>query len=808
MSNSNYAISLSGLQNTARAIDTVSNNIANANTVGYKAGEYVFADQFLKAVNPVDFARVGMGSQTLGVRRPNVQGTIVNSANPLDLAISGKGMFRLIAGTPTNSTNYPPMPGSTSTNRPAVDPAAVYYTRNGQFGVDKDGYIVNENGMYLTGYQPTGDGTGITDSFLLNYGLLKMPPANLPGRETSYSKITALLDSSGSAFTKTSGVEFDPTQNTFNNKTTQTVFDYEGNRRTLEVYYRRVTDSKVAITYDQKDLTYSPGIAAVPGEPGLTKVTINSKSIIRVDTKPEYSNSAAVAVPAGTVPSQVTLEQIVNAGDITAGMRVWVNGRDSGLAVGAGYVSGSQVVPLTGALAAGEGIPQGAGISFYPPYLGGSNTVAAGATGVPAGPTATSFNFGGATNRIADALKGYRVFANGVDTGAVVSSNTAYTAPGTGTITLDRALDESIANGATLEFRPVLDFTLIAPDGTNITATGSTNDLTGLGALTFASTIPAGAAAGATGFATAAANPPNGSLVGYKVFVNGVDIGRKVTSNTGVNVVLDKALDDVIAANANVEFKLDSTWKLTATASNVEVYASIDGRFYDKSDGTLDYPKSSLEGDLTPEVVGVLGYNPVSRLTFLGGKNIDSLIKDPVSGNPLFTTVTGLSAKVTGVGTGTTDLVFDLDLTDTTLQPAAFQIASSIQDGEPLSRLSNVTIDNGGRIVGVYGSGKQIYVGQVVLADFTAFEELIPVGKNAFAPSAASGTEASAYGVVLGRAGTGPFGEIKSQALESSNVDLANELVRLMIMQRSYSANSQGLRAVDSTLRDMLDIMR
>ena len=254
MSNSNYAISLSGLQNTSKAIDTVGNNIANANTVGYKAGEYVFADQFLKAINPVDVARVGMGAQTLGVRRPNVQGTIVNSANPLDLAISGKGMFRLIAAISSAVTT----PGEP----PMVDPAAVYYTRNGQFGLDKEGYIVNENGMYLTGYQASGDGTGITDSFLVNNGLLKMPQANLPGRETTASKVTAMLDSSGSAFTLTSGVEFDPTQNTFNNKTTQTVFDYEGNRRTLELYYRRITDSSVAMTYsndgDGYQLTYPP----------------------------------------------------------------------------------------------------------------------------------------------------------------------------------------------------------------------------------------------------------------------------------------------------------------------------------------------------------------------------------------------------------------------------------------------------------------------------------------------------------------------------------------------------------------------
>jgi flagellar hook protein FlgE len=167
---SNIATALSGLQNVSLAIDTVSNNIANANTIGYKTGEYVFATQFLNGSNSSDQPATGQGSQSLGVRRAMTQGAITNSANPLDLAISGKGMFRLLQGS-----------GSAST----VDPSAVYYSRNGQFGVDKNGYIVNENGMYLTGYQPSLDGNQITDDLIKNNGLLRMPDSNLPGNATS-----------------------------------------------------------------------------------------------------------------------------------------------------------------------------------------------------------------------------------------------------------------------------------------------------------------------------------------------------------------------------------------------------------------------------------------------------------------------------------------------------------------------------------------------------------------------------------------------------------------------------------------------
>ena len=126
---------------------------------------------------------------------------------------------------------------------------------------------------------------------------------------------------------------------------------------------------------------------------------------------------------------------------------------------------------------------------------------------------------------------------------------------------------------------------------------------------------------------------------------------------------------------------------------------------------------------------------------------------------------------------------------------------------EAVSRLTNVTVDNAGRIVGVYGTGKQQFIGQVAMVSFDNEDGLIPVGKNAFATSNITGTEQDGIGVTVGRAGTGVLGEIRSQALESSNVDLANELVRLMILQRSYSANSQSLKAVDQTLRDTLQMV-
>jgi flagellar hook protein FlgE len=595
----------------------------------------------------------------------------------------------------------------------AVDPSAVYYTRNGQFGVDKQGYIVNENGMYLTGYQPARDGNSVTDDYMdggvdnngnHKRGRLLMPESNLPGNETSTSRISAMLNSTSTAFTSTANVSFDPTQSTFNNKTTQTVFDNEGNSHTLEVYYRRVSDSTLTITSGVNGYTYSPSRASSPNTLGATLVTINPNSVLRMDS-PANASSQASASSASTTISLSSAAANAGSGVDVTGMRVFVNGVDSGATVSAGGTLPS--LTTTSAVT----VPSGAAVTFYAPRQ--STTATATSSGTTFTPAAG----------IAAASVGDRIFVNGVDTGRTVVSalsGSPYT------VTASDAVSITTIGDKLTFFKPNLDMTLIAPDGTEITMQGFSN--------------------------------------------------KKQTGS--------------------------ATEALTTTMAKVEVYASLDNRFYDYNDATATSNRA-----LTPQTPGVLGYKEVSELCFIGGKNIDSLITDNLSGNPAFSTVTKLSTRVTNQAGGSSDLVFDLDLTDTSLQAGAFQITHSTQNGEPLARLTNVTVDNEGRIVGVYGSGKLQYVGQLALVHFDAAEGLIPVGKNAFAASVMSGTEHSADGVLVGRAGTGVFGEVKGQALESSTVDLANELVRLMVLQRSYSANSQSMKAFDQTLRDTLQMV-
>ena len=122
---------LSGLNVSSKALDIISNNVANTNTVGFKTGGAVFADVYAASLTgSVSGKQVGAGSTLGGVRQTFTQGNLTTTNNPLDLAINGDGFF--IVGR---------------TDGPNV------YTRNGQFELDKDGFIITPTGEKLMGFQ-------------------------------------------------------------------------------------------------------------------------------------------------------------------------------------------------------------------------------------------------------------------------------------------------------------------------------------------------------------------------------------------------------------------------------------------------------------------------------------------------------------------------------------------------------------------------------------------------------------------------------------------------------------------------------
>ena len=130
-----FSIALSGLTAASSDLDVTANNIANADTVGFKQSRAEFADVFAAGAVNLNTSPVGEGVRLATTAQQFTQGNISTSGSNLDLAISGDGFFTL------------------------QDPSSgIVYTRNGQFSEDKNGNVVTATGQALQVYPPTTTG--------------------------------------------------------------------------------------------------------------------------------------------------------------------------------------------------------------------------------------------------------------------------------------------------------------------------------------------------------------------------------------------------------------------------------------------------------------------------------------------------------------------------------------------------------------------------------------------------------------------------------------------------------------------------
>jgi flagellar hook protein FlgE len=166
---------VSGLSANGQGLSVVGDNIANSNTVGFKGSRMVFADILSSSLGGGAAFQVGRGSFVQNVQAVFGQGTLETSSNPLDMAIEGDGFFIL---------------KDTS--------GSQYYTRAGQFNLDKDGNIVNPEGLLLQGKLLTGTQAGQVST--INVASLNSPP-----NQTSSVEVAANLNSSTTAKDPLSG---------------------------------------------------------------------------------------------------------------------------------------------------------------------------------------------------------------------------------------------------------------------------------------------------------------------------------------------------------------------------------------------------------------------------------------------------------------------------------------------------------------------------------------------------------------------------------------------------------------------------
>ena len=283
---------LSGLNSSSKALDVVSNNIANANTVGFKSAATHFADVYANSLSGSGAAQAGIGVTSAAIVQQFSQGNITSTNNPLDLSINGGGFYRMSSS------------------------GAVTYSRNGQFHLDKDGYIVDDRARRLTGY-------------LAQNGLvvrstpadLQLSSANIDPVATGSSvggaftgvKASLNLDSRSKipttpfAFTPAAsgiGGTIEPTS--YNFSTSTAIYDSLGNAHTMSMYAKRTLDATTAVDTAAVDAASAANAAAATAVNLANAAIVAAAGAAAVPPTVTAAAAAAAAAAANTAAGDAT----------------------------------------------------------------------------------------------------------------------------------------------------------------------------------------------------------------------------------------------------------------------------------------------------------------------------------------------------------------------------------------------------------------------------------------------------------------------------------------------------------------------
>lgn len=206
---------LSGLNASSRNLEVIGNNVANANTYGAKTARAEFADMYANSMSGAGAQQAGIGVRVAAVAQQFTQGNISTTSNPLDLAINGNGFFIVANGEQD------------------------VYTRNGQFKIDREGYIVNNEGHRLQAYALDANGNPVGG----DPGDVQLPTGGVAPQQTGTISMEATLDSRAGVRPATPLTSGDPIDfsdaSTYNNATSQTVYDAKGQPVTLTYYFQK-----------------------------------------------------------------------------------------------------------------------------------------------------------------------------------------------------------------------------------------------------------------------------------------------------------------------------------------------------------------------------------------------------------------------------------------------------------------------------------------------------------------------------------------------------------------------------------------
>ncbi|KAB7696528.1 flagellar hook protein FlgE [Plesiomonas shigelloides] len=287
------SISLSGLFAAQKDLSTTSNNIANANTVGFKESRAEFSDVYSSSIFSNPKTTVGGGVQTAMISQQFHEGSTRYTNNPLDLRVNGKGFFAVSNG---------------------MDYKDVSLTRAGEFKLNKDNYIVNSAGQYLRVLPVDAKGQASSVSLQASSPVQVPTEAGQPSASTKLD-VGVNLPANQAAVTKTPFKFDDP--DTYSKSTSTSIYDSLGNSYSMTTYFAKTADNtwEAYTTVTDKDgnekaLDIDGGEASGgTGQKGV-KLEFNSDGSLKTQTpaNPKTVSMAAAGINLNGADTSQTLD--------------------------------------------------------------------------------------------------------------------------------------------------------------------------------------------------------------------------------------------------------------------------------------------------------------------------------------------------------------------------------------------------------------------------------------------------------------------------------------------------------------------
>lgn len=825
--------SISGLSTMGEAMSVLGDNVANTNTLSFKASRTTFQDVLAQSVSTASgAAQVGRGVTMSTVDGLFAQGSFETSSTPTDMAIGGQGFFML---------------------RAANSSEAGMYTRAGEFRFDQEGFLVNPMGHFVQGWGidvETGERAGSIGDMRLDK---TTPPvatldveviANLDSREENETAESRLFDS----WNGTNAAAVNPTApidaQQYEYTTSIKVYDSKGASHDISIYFDRTTvdnqweflvtcdpseDKRVLSPVEQQiyapNTTYNyedhPGAGALLYGILQFDTSGNIREMTAYDVPPDGEVNPAWAdnrIILDNTMSYYSFEanftgastnDIINlnlgaaySGEPSRISQVLVSdlgAMDSSLP-GANFITAetlwSSVYDQTGYQLTGNGLP-GAGNSDRITVEGFNN---AGERvicvydvkdddkvqdflddlGEAFGSSATIDEMG--------RLKMTDVTGGGGDSGMSVTS-----------FNVDGALHRPDPTDTTEDGANPFGDTATSGGGTILNISTPKRKIISQGqGLSSGVSLPVITATTSwENVYDGAGNPVNSAsswtFTGQKGDSTNVTYTYPPVAIPAVPLVLTSTVQDLLDELAGVfecDTEIDYAGRLVLT-----------DRRADDSDYASQLNIISVStngGTANPwDDVGAVARDPDDLLNPVGvedatGSAFLTLESDFVVGR---TEDGSIQGDVVGVR-------FSPEALSSTQYANSSTTIFQDQNGFASGFLQSVSVDTEGVITGNYSNGQVLKKAQVALANFASLAGLFKEGGNIYRETTDSGAP------VTGVPGTNGLGTIAPNALEQSNVDLGTEFVKLITVQRAFQANSKIITTTDEMLNDLINIKR